>query len=76
LLHLLPSDTELELRVFTDNILIEVFFMGGRVVLTAPIQATEEAGFTAFASESMEVKKVQAWHIKPIWITPAEVANS
>jgi hypothetical protein len=75
LLHLLPSDTELELRVFTDNILIEVFFMGGRVVLTAPIQATEEAGFTAFASESMEVKKVQAWHIKPIWITPAEVAN-
>jgi len=69
-LGLLPSDKTIDIRIFTDNVLAEVYFMNGRVALTVPVQTTDEGDFTVFASEALSVQHVEAWQVSSIWITP------
>ena len=72
-LALLPTDSELEIRVFTDNSICEVFMMGGRVALTAPlVPESIEFGVFARSPTAMEVT-VEAWSVDEIWVTPQEV---
>ena len=82
-LSLLPADEELEIRVFTDHTIVEVFFAKGRVALTLPLPlplpasgAGAGAGFTLFsnAAEATAVA-VQGWQVGDIWTTPEEVAG-
>eukprot|EP01047_Picozoa_sp_COSAG01_P038240 COSAG01_NODE_3092_length_6596_cov_28.917193_5_plen_113_part_00 len=39
-LQLLPSDSEIEIRIFMDNTFAEVYFMNGRVAITHTMKAT------------------------------------
>eukprot|EP01052_Picozoa_sp_SAG31_P022841 SAG31_NODE_1840_length_7122_cov_2.822156_4_plen_1100_part_00 len=75
LLPVLPGDHEIEIRIFYDNTFAEIFWMGGRAVITAAIPATKEAGYVAFARGSGEVvaKRVQAFRMKSIWVPVDEV---
>ena len=46
-LTLLPSDTEVRVHVFMDQHFCEVYFMGGRVVVTKPVTAhSDQARFS------------------------------
>ena len=75
-LRLLPSDMEIELRVFVDGAMCEVFFMGGRVALTLPITlGAEQAGFTAFSDKAAAVN-VEAHRVGSIWVTPEQVLGT
>ena len=49
-LSLRVVDKELEVRVFTDHTVMEVFFADGRVALTLPLPpAARDAGFALFS---------------------------
>ena len=76
-LALLPTDSKVEVRAFVDNVLAEVYFMGGRVALTVPISLpTGELGATLFSSEDgLVVSSAEAWRVHSIWVTPEDVLD-
>ena len=53
-LQLLESDRTLDIRVFTDNTILEVYWQGGRVAMTLGLdgRGTERTGMDAFAFAS------------------------
>jgi beta-fructofuranosidase len=76
---LVPGDTAVDVRVFTDNTFIEVFIMGGRHAVTYGINSGVEsttAGMTLFSSSSITVTDVNAWHLNSIWVSPQEILAS
>ena len=86
-LTLLPGvDTEIEMRIFTDNVMSEVFWMGGRVALTVGLSATAhtQAGAFLFARADgagvdaaiVVANKVNAWKVGSMYVTPEEVRNA
>ena len=72
---LLPGDTAVDVRVFTDNTFIEVFIMQGRLAFTYGINTGTEsgAGMTLFASAPMTATNVNAWHMNSIWTSAEDV---
>ena len=70
---MLSSQHEIEIRIFYDNTFAEIFWMGGRAVITAAIPATKEAGYVAFArggdhSATVVAKRIQAFRMNSIWV--------
>lgn len=76
MLNLLPADTQIEIRIFMDNTFAEVYFMGGRVAITSTTAATDDAGFTLFSDAAVTAVNVSAYHVDPIWVSPAEVKST
>jgi hypothetical protein len=81
-LALLPSDQEIELRIFVDHTISEVYFQNGRVALTTPLSADVEGGSsTAFAAFNrgetgeVELASAAAWALDTIWVQPQQVIN-
>ena len=76
-LSLLPTDKELEIRVFTDHTILEVFFVDGRVALTTPLPPMgqdDDAGFELFTSAKQEIAvTVAAWQVGEIWVSPDSI---
>jgi hypothetical protein len=72
-LALLLTDAEIEIRVFTDHTILEVFFMDGRVAVTAPLVPAEDVGFGVFSEHEAVTVEVGAWGVSEIWITPEQV---
>ena len=70
-LGLLPADKSIEVRIFVDHVMMEVFFMDGRVALTTPLAGTaqEDAGFTLFSGWPTQVT-AGGWQVGEIWVTP------
>ena len=76
-LAVLPTDKAIEIRVFTDHVLVEAFFAGGRVALTCPVESgagTQDAQFTAFSTAETVATKVEAYRMDGIWVEPEDVA--
>lgn len=73
-LQLTSEDEEIDVRVFFDSHVAEIFFMNGRVAMTVGIPATRHSGFTIFAEgrDSVEVSGVEAWHMGSIWVPKSE----
>ena len=71
-LQLLPSDTEITLRVFTDRSVLEVYWMDGRVAITSPLQP-QTSSVEAFSSVDGSLASATAWSMNSIWVTPQEV---
>ena len=74
-LALLPSDTTIELRVFTDNTFVEAFWMDGRVAMTAKLMGQDpKAGVSLFADNTtVTVDSAAVWHVNSIWVSPSDV---
>jgi hypothetical protein len=78
-LPLLPGDTAIDVRVFVDGTIVEVFVMGGRLAFTATVNAGAEAGaagVTLFAGPGaggVSTTGAAVWHMHPIWATTEEV---
>ena len=77
-LQLLPSDTTLDIAVYTDNTILEVYIQGGRVAMTLGLSG-DRTGMDVFAFSSshaigsIDVAKVDVWAMKSIWTAPDAV---
>ena len=78
-LPLLAGDSVVDVRVFVDRSILEVYVMGGRLAFTVPAggpASAREAGMTLFAeggSEAIVARNVSAWRVDSIWTTPEAV---
>ena len=70
-LQLLPSDTTLDVRIFTDNGLVEVYWMEGRVVMTAITPLSLRSGaITVSTTGANTTASAAAWAMGSIWASP------
>lgn len=73
-LNLLPSDTEIELRVFVDNTFVEAYWMDGRVAMTSTLISQHMSGMSLFADDGeVTASSTQVWSMKNIWVSADEL---
>jgi sucrose-6-phosphate hydrolase SacC (GH32 family) len=62
----LPAGEDVELRIFLDKYLVEVFANGRQAVLAAHLDHGDKHGLDAFTvGASTTLKKVEIWKLKP-----------
>ncbi|GEP42348.1 glycoside hydrolase family 32 protein [Brevifollis gellanilyticus] len=62
----LPAGEDVELRIFIDNYLVEVFANGRQSAVAAHLEHGNKRGLDAFViGEATDLKKVEIWKIKP-----------
>jgi sucrose-6-phosphate hydrolase SacC (GH32 family) len=71
-LLLLPSETAVEVRVFSDWTFAEVFFQRGRTAMTAHA-AFGNCSSVAMSASAATTASATAWPMKSIWTTEAAV---
>ena len=71
-LRLLRTETALEIRVFTDHTLVEGYFQKGRVAMTLPFFAPEDATVALEASADVAAA-AQVFPVREIWTTAEAV---
>jgi hypothetical protein len=76
-LPILEGDTEVDVRVFLDRAIAEVYVGKGRLAFTvaagSPASAAE-AGMAVFAEgQAVAARDVGAWHLNSCWISKEEV---
>ena len=76
-LRLSPLDKTIDVRVFVDNVLSEVYFMNGRVVETLPSTVPDGASITITADQpGVTLASATAWVVQSIWISTDAVLNT
>eukprot|EP00760_Papus_ankaliazontas_P009344 PhM_4_TR14035/c0_g1_i1/m.98143/K01193/INV, sacA; beta-fructofuranosidase len=78
---LLASEKEVEVRVYVDNTVVEVYVQGGRLALTRGAMygqalSSPTAGGVNLVSRGggdVSVSSVEMWSMESIWVTPEEV---
>lgn len=62
----LPAGEDVELRIFIDQYLVEVFVNGRQAMVAADMGWQEESGFDAYSwGDPTTIKKVEIWKMKP-----------
>ena len=77
-LRLLPGEDVVELRLLLDHTIAEVYWAGGRVVMTAPAPLTESTSVvvsTDTAGATLEVETADVWHVNSAWVGKEEVLS-
>ena len=77
-LRLLPADGVLELRLLLDHAIVEAYWQGGRVAMTAPAPLTESTSVilaTDTAGATLEIAGVDVWHVESASVGKAEVLS-
>ena len=77
-LQLLPEDTEITIRVFTDRTLVEAYWMDGRVAMTSATKSSESRGglpqIEVFSSvDGVELGSATVWEMQSILVSKEEV---
>ncbi len=83
-LTLLPSDEMLELAVYIDNTILEVYWQGGRVAMTLALRSGPMTGMDLFcfsnqrepterATVGASVHTAEAWRMRSIWTTADQI---
>ena len=78
-LKLSPNDKTLDVRVFVDNVMSEVYFMGGRVAMTVPSFAPKHAPATGPAisvdadGAGADLVSATVWPVQSIWVSKEQV---
>jgi len=75
-LRLASAETTLQLRVFTDHTLTEVFFQRGRVAITlgsTRLRGVDRLAMYA-AGATIELERALVFPLRPIWTEPEAVA--
>ena len=76
-LQLLPSDSTLDMRIFTDNGIVEVYWMDGRVVMTAITPLDLRSGSITMSSTGANTTaSATAWAMGGIWTSAERVLGS
>ena len=77
--QLLPTDKELDIRLFWDHDFVEIFFQQGRAVLSvgakqANVRAVENGGFGVYTTDAaVMINSAKAWSVGSIWVSKAAV---
>jgi beta-fructofuranosidase len=74
MLNLLPSDKQIDIRVYYDQTFAEVFFMNGRVAITKTLAGSAAADHAVFSSVAITANNVSAWSVKSIWVDSEDVS--
>ena len=62
----LPAGEDVELRIFIDKYLVEVFVNGRQAMVAADMEWQDASGFDAYAwGAPTTIKKVEIWKVKP-----------
>ena len=78
-LQLLSSDKFLSLRVFTDRTVVEAYFQGGRVALTAgAFRGARSRGQISFfvSGGPVTIENATAWKMHSIWVDATDVTTA
>ena len=77
-LRLSPKDRTIDVRVFVDNVMAEVYFQNGRVAMTVPSFChSDTCGMAVGASAGgASLASATAWAVKSIWVSPEEVLQT
>lgn len=68
-LRLLPSETTLDLRVFTDATFLEAYFQNGRVAMTVKCDSAVAGDIAVFSTgNSARLASLAAYPLKSIWV--------
>lgn len=68
-LWLLPSDKTISLHVFVDQTVSEIYWQGGRQVMSAVTPASKEAFMAVTSSVPMMLNSAQAWTVLSPWVS-------
>jgi hypothetical protein len=75
-LQLLPTDTDISIRVFVDRKLIEAYWMDGRVAMThshhRPTAGTPQAEVYS-TTDGVQMVSAKAYAMESIWVSTDEV---
>lgn len=76
LLRLVSGETHVEVRVFVDRFIGEVFFQQGRETFTFDVKPSAHAGIHLYASARSVASSVEIWRLGSIWVGEAEVLGT
>jgi hypothetical protein len=85
MLNLSPADKTIDVRIFTDNVMSEVYFMDGRVAMTMATNFASSEAESGSASCDVTVNadsagvtlvSATAWGVKSIWVSTSDVLNA
>jgi sucrose-6-phosphate hydrolase SacC (GH32 family) len=84
-LQLLSADETLDIAVYTDNTILEVYWQGGRVAMTLGLDQGGNTGMDLFAFShpslsdqdpaEVLVRNADVWQMRSIWATPNAVKD-
>ena len=75
-LRLLPSEKQLELRIYSDWTFVEAFFQKGRVAMTAKQPLDAESTVQLTSNFAVTARKVNVYPIRQIWTSAAAVREA
>jgi len=75
-LRLLPSEKEVELRIFTDWTFMEAYFQKGRIAMTVVSAINDNTGISVTSTADVTASAVTAYPIKSIWVSADDVRNA
>lgn len=76
-LQLLPTDTNVTLRLFVEPTFTEIFWQDGRVAMTATTPTGADTRATVYAGAAgATLLSATAWTVEDIWISPEDVLAS
>lgn len=78
-LPLVPGDTHVDVRVFIDQSVAEVFVAGGRWALTLDVTqgdlSAANMSLVCASGAGVVARNVSAWSLGSIWVPPSEVLD-
>merc|ERR1712100_493716 len=76
-LKLSPKDATIDMRLYVDNTFTEAYWMNGRVAMTIPTPATEEADVVVSVDKArVTLGFATVYKVDSIWVTPEDVKNT
>merc|ERR1719293_360251 len=68
-LWLLPSDRTLSLQVFVDETVSEIYWQGGRLVMSAVTPPSDEGLMAVTSSTHISMESARAWVVKSPFVS-------
>merc|ERR1712232_166652 len=71
-LWLLPRDKTISLHVFVDQTVSEIYWQGGRQVVSAVTPSSDENLMAVISNRPVTLKSAKAWTVNTPWVSKAE----
>jgi sucrose-6-phosphate hydrolase SacC (GH32 family) len=75
-LQLLERDSNITMRLFVDNNLVECYWQSGRVAITVSAPPTPEAQVALVSNVTMSAEDVRAWQVESMWVDKEDLLTA
>merc|ERR1712194_567044 len=75
-LRLLPTEKEVEIRVFNDWTFLEAYFQKGRIAMTVVAAFNDDTAVSLSSTAAVTASAVTAYPMNSPWVTEDEVRKS